>query len=313
MKIITLTLSPAFDLHCYAKELLTGRENLVSIVRREAGGKGVNISRALKENGTDSLCAVLLGSENGKEFEKSLLSDGLNFHALTIRGRIRENITVHTKTGEETRISFEGFSADPSALDDITERLTEYGLSDAVVTFTGRMPTGLSTGDAKDFLKGLQRKGARIVIDSRSFSLSDIADCSPYLIKPNEEEISAYMGKKITSLAEAAEAGRAICQMGVKNVMITLGGVGAVLVTDSKAWTATPPVIDAVSTIGAGDSAIAGFLSAIANGLDESEALRRAVAYGSAACLTDGTLPPRKKDVERIASQVRINIIQKLT
>lgn len=309
MKIITLTLSPAFDLHCYAKEICVGHENLATVIRREAGGKGVNISRALRANSKDSLCLALLGEENGDEFKKSLASYGLELYTLTLSGRIRENITLHTESGKETRISFKGFSADPSVLDRIAEQLEKIGLSDATVTFTGRAPTGIGISRIKDFLKALQRKGARIVIDSRSFTLSDLTDCSPYLIKPNEEEISAYMGRNISTQTEAAEVGRAICKTGVENVMITLGDRGAVLVSSRGVWTATPPRIDVVSTIGAGDSSIAGFLSAISEGADESQALRLAVAFGSAACLTVGTLPPRKEDVDRILSQVKINRI----
>ena len=304
MKIITLTLSPAFDLHCTAKDFCAGHENLVRAVCREAGGKGVNISRALKENGTDSLCLVLLGHENGDDFKKILTSDRLNICDLTISGRIRENITVHTEQGEETRISFEGFEADPSILKEITRHLKEVGLCDTVITFTGRAPTGIPLSLIKDFLKELQRKGARIVIDSRSFSLEDLIDCTPYLIKPNEEEISTYMGRAVSTLTEAAEAAQEIQRRGVENVMITLGDKGAVLACPSGIFTAIPPKINALSTIGAGDSTIAGFLSAIAEGLDEKAALNRAVAYGSAACLTEGTHPPRKKDVERIISQV---------
>ena len=306
MKIITLTLSPAFDLHCTADELQLGRENLAHICRREVGGKGVNISRALKTNEKDSLCIVLLGDANGEEFKKGLERDSLNFKVFNVSGRIRENITIHTKGGEETRISFEGASAEPSVLDTIAAELERTELSDTLITFTGRAPEGISIEHIKAFLKRLQELGARVIIDSRSFSLSDIADCTPYLIKPNEEEISTYMGRDISTLAEAVEAGRTICKMGVENVMITLGGKGAVLVTCDGVWTATPPRLTPLSTIGAGDSTIAGFLSAIAEGQDISLALRRAVAYGSAACLTEGTQPPRQEDIENLISQVEI-------
>ena len=311
MKIITLTLSPAFDLHCTAKDFSAGHENLVRTVRREAGGKGVNISRALQANGTDSLCLVLLGSENGDEFKNILLSDRLNICDLTVSGSIRENITVHTDRGEETRISFDGFETDPSILKKITQHLEKIELCDTFVTFTGRAPKGISIELIKGFLKELQGRGARIVIDSRSFSLDDLIDCSPYLIKPNEEEISAYMGRTVSTLSDAATAAKEIQHKGVENVIITLGEKGAVLACRSGIFTATAPKINALSTIGAGDSTIAGFLSAISEGLDEIAALKRAVAYGSAACLTEGTQPPRKDDIERIIIQISTKISNK--
>lgn len=307
MKIITLTLSPAFDVHCLTEDLRVGHENLAKIIRREAGGKGVNISRALKVNDTESLSVVLLGSENGDDFEKYLLADGLNSSTITVSGRIRENITLHTSSGEETRISFEGFSADPSVLDKIRDKLDKIQLDGVFVTLTGRAPSGIDMLHIKNFLKHLRQRGARLIIDSRSFSLADLAECSPYLIKPNQEEISTHMGKEISTLAEAIEAARAIHGQGIENVMITLGDKGAALVSDNGVWTAIPPRIEAISTIGAGDSSIAGFLYAVSEELDEGQALRRAVAFGTAACLTEGTLPPRKEDIEKINSQIKLN------
>lgn len=305
MRIFTLTLSPAFDLHCSAESLSVGHENLVHLIRREAGGKGVNISRGLKSGGTDSLAVVLLGEENADSFEAALYRDGLSYRGLRTHGRIRENITVHLPDGEETRISFEGFQAAPSILEDVLSILSAEGLRSSVVTFTGRAPEGIDMSLIKNFLRTLREMGARVVIDSRSFSLSDLADCSPYLIKPNAEEISVYAGREISGLDMAAKVAVDVRRLGIENVMITLGGDGAVLATADGVFGAIPPKVSALSTIGAGDSSIAGFLSAIAQGLSESEALKTAVAYGTAACLTEGTLPPTSEDIEKIFSEIR--------
>lgn len=300
MNIITITLNPAFDVHCSAPGLTLYRENLAEITSTDAGGKGINISRALTLNGTDNLAFTILGDENGESFERALSAEGINYRALTVKGRIRENITCHTEGAPETRISFKGFSIDKGVLQKSCDSLLPDVCKDTVITFTGRVPSGVGMGSIKEFLKAFSNKGARIVIDSRSFSLDDLRELRPWLIKPNQEEISEYLGREINSFDEITAAATALHRDGIENVMISLGGDGAMLVCGDGIFVATPPKIDALSTIGAGDSSIAGFLAAFKRQKKPLECLCTAVAYGSAACLTEGTKPPRKEDIEMI-------------
>lgn len=304
MKIITLTLNPAFDIHCHIKSFAPYHENLAKITDREAGGKGVNISRALTVNGVENLAFVVLGDENGESFAKRLEADRMTYRALTVSGRIRENITIHEDEADETRISFEGFATDASLLSDILSALEREGLDGAFITFTGRVPAGIDMPSVKAFLKSLSEKGAKIIIDSKSFSLDDIIEVKPYLIKPNGEEISEYLGIEITDFSDVRIAAEELHNKGIENVMISLGDKGALLVSDSGAYIATPPRIDAISTIGAGDSSIAGFLAAAVKEKKGADSLRLAVAYGTAACLTEGTRPPRREDVNKIYEKV---------
>ena len=306
MNIVTLTLNPAFDIHCYVEKFAPFHENLAKVTDREAGGKGVNISRALCANGVENLALVALGDENAQSFRQSLDSDGMSYREITVKGRIRENITIHTSGADETRISFSGFDTDESLLDKAEDALSDVIADGVFVTFTGRVPSGMSIERVKEFLHRLKNKGARIVIDSKSFSLDDLIEMKPWLIKPNEEEIGEYLGRGIDSFAEVESAARALFDKGIENVMISLGAKGALLVCEDGAFVATPPKVEALSTIGAGDSSIGGFLAAAAQGLGASEMLRTAVAYGTAACMTSGTKPPRAEDVKAIFDEVVI-------
>lgn len=308
-KIITLTLNPAFDVHCHIENFSLYHEHLAKITDRDASGKGINISRALKACGTESLALMVLGDENGESFAHAIKADGLSFKSVTVPGRIRENITVHTNGAPETRISFAGFSADKSLLTQVNALLEGEIDSNTIVTFTGRNPDGLDMADVKYFIRGLEARGARVVIDSRSFTLDDILDVRPWMIKPNEEEISAYLGRPIESFEEVAAAAEELYCKGIANVMISLGSKGAMIVCKNGRFVATPPSIDAISTIGAGDSSIAGFLAAIAEGEAPEEALRRAVCYGSGACMTEGTRPPKAEDVKRLMHLVTLKEI----
>ena len=141
-------------------------------------------------------------------------------------------------------------------------------------------------------------------MDSKSFTIEDIFDIKPWLIKPNQEEISDYLGCEIKTLSEVLEKAAVFREHGIINTMVTLGEQGAVLLTKDKVYMATTPIIDAISTIGAGDSTIAGFLAGTYAGENVDGCLKTAVSFGTAACLTDGTLPPQKEDIEKIHSQI---------
>ena len=290
MRIITLTLNPAIDMHCYAENFEPYHENLAQITASDAGGKGVNISRALTVNGIDNAALVVLGNENGASFASSLIADGMSIVELYVDGRIRENITLHTNNAPETRISFTGFVATDSLIDKVEELLSDVD-EDTVVTLTGSNPKGISIERVMTMVKNLQAKGARVVIDSRSFSKDDLLASRPWLIKPNEEEIGMYTDITVTDFASAALAAKQIRAQGIENVIIS-SSKGAVLACADGTYVAYAPKITVASTIGAGDSSIAGFLAAGKEGKSYAEMLKNAVAYGSAACTTEGTKPP---------------------
>ena len=306
MKIITLTLGPAFDMHCHADSLQLDHENLVYMDLCQAGGKGVNISRALVSNGTDNLALLVLGQENAASFLSNLDADGVRYDAITVPGRIRENITIHTGP-TETRISFPGFRVDAHVLPRVEEKLLALVDADTVVTMTGRVAEGMAVADVMAMLRKAADKGAKIVVDSRSFSLEDLKALKPWLIKPNQEEISAYLGREIRSLPETLAEAKALHAAGIANVMISMGGDGALLVCREGTFIAVPPQVEVKSTIGAGDSAIAGF--AACPGDAAAEKLRWAVAYGSAACMAEGTLPPSPRNIAALLEKIQLNVL----
>ena len=306
MKITTLTLNPAFDLHCFIEDFEPFHENLADTAVLEAGGKGVNISRALSSLGVESKALVVLGDENGDAFRHALARDGIDGIFIELAGRIRENITLHTKSSSETRISFRGFAADASILCRVSDALDGYLDSDTVVTLTGSLPMGVGVEDAKNMLKKLKAKGAKIVIDSRSFKLDDIKAVRPWLIKPNEEEISMYSRVKISDLESAARAAVELRESCAENVIISLGDKGAVLACEDGAFAVNAPKIEALSTVGAGDSMIAGFIAAKKERRPSPDALKFAVCCGSAACLTEGTKPPKKDTVAALMKQLEV-------
>ncbi len=303
-QIHTLTLSPAFDIHCDAPDFAAYQENLVRVSTRDAGGKGVNISRALIQNGVNNTAWVAAGEENADSFFHLLARDGLRVERFLFSGRIRENFTLHTSGRPETRISFPGAAMPTELFEKIEQRVLSVLKAGDILTLTGRLPDGIPMRTALALLEKCRVRGVQIVIDSRSFSADDLRAAKPWLIKPNQEEIAAYTGMRADSPEEARAAAQTFAACGIENVMLSLGKDGALLLCQAGCFYAKPPQIDARSTIGAGDSSIAGFLAAAQSGADPAACLAQAVAFGSAACLRDGTLPPLPEDVKRIRSQV---------
>ena len=300
MKVYTLTLSPAYDVHAVCDDFEKGRENLIEITSREAGGKGVNISRALLAAGIESKAVILIGSDNSDEYERALKKEEINYIPIKVCGKIRENLTIHTNDGE-TRISQRGFTASKETLEEIKRCLDLK--KDDVLTVTGRLPDGISAIDMKDMLIGFKARGVLIVIDSKSFTLDDINDIKPWLIKPNREEIACYIDAASDELhnPEAIKKNRNLfSNIKAENLLITLDADGAALITDGKVYAKSAPKIDTVSTIGAGDSAIAGFIASKFVGDPAEASLKRAIAFGSAAAMTDGSNPPKIEDIKKI-------------
>lgn len=306
MNVITLTLCPAFDLHCHTAHLVPGREHAVRPTGSYAAGKGINISRALLALDHPCTSVVVLGEENADAYLSALGNALPAPIALRVPGRIRENLTVHADDGTETRISFPGFCAAPSLLAGVWDVIFDQLTPDTVLTLTGRLPDGIGMQAVQAFLAGTKARGVRTVIDSGSFSLTDLCEARPWLIKPNAGELSKYLGQEVCGVADAAGAARKLHRDGIAYAMISLGERGALMTSDCGTYLATPPAIVPLSTVGAGDSTIAGFLAAKARGASDAQSLALAVATGTAACLTNGTLPPHARDIDALLERVTL-------
>lgn len=303
MRIITLTLNPAFDLHCFAKELKLYSENFVKGSSSEAGGKGVNISRALSANGIDNQALVVVGKDNAEAYLEALEKDNLSVLPIFTGGRIRENVTIHEEGKDETRISFNGFIADREILQKIKDKIGTVD-ENTVIAFAGSVSEGTQIDDVLAMLSDYKDCGAKIIIDSRSVPFDKLIDFGPWMIKPNREEAELYAGRKINNTDDAVAVAEEWHLAGVSNVLITLGGDGAVLVCQDGIFAAKAPKIEALSTIGAGDSTIAGFIDGALKGIKGESILKKAVAYGSSACMREGTRPPKTEDIKSIEEQI---------
>lgn len=307
MNIVTLTINPAFDLHCGIESFLPEHENHMLSCVRDIGGKGINVARALMSQGMESDSFVILGRQNANDFENGINESGIKYYPFYVDGRIRENITIHPENGKETRISFDDFAPGKEAVGEIFESASGKCSEDTLFVFAGRLPAGIDADFVIPLLQNIKNRGAKLIVDSSSFTPEDIEKIKPWLIKPNDEEIVAFCKSKVSGAEGAASAAVKIRESGVENVMASLGAGGAVISCADGVFYASVPKINALSTIGAGDSTIAGFLFAYSKGESLSDCFMNAVSCGTAACLTEGTKPPRAEDIERIKKEVSVS------
>ncbi|WP_314193383.1 hexose kinase [uncultured Arthrobacter sp.] len=312
--IVTLTANPSLDRTvALPGPLERGEVQRAVSVRQESGGKGVNVSRALVTSGLETL-AVLPGAETDPVLA-GLREEGVPFASLAIHEPLRTNVALTEPGGVTTKINEPGPVLAEDAQEALISLLLERSRGASWVVLAGSLPPGVPADFYATVTRRLRNADAgagvpMIAVDSSGAPLAaavagDAREAAgkPDLLKPNAEELAelaAAAGFSSASTAEeleadpyaAAAAAAAVVRSGVGAVLATLGSKGAVLVTADGAWLATHPPVTAVSTVGAGDSSLAGYLLAASQGAAPADCLRQAVAHGAAAASLPGSTVP---------------------
>ena len=294
--IVTLTANPSVD-----RTIEVGRVRRGNVIRArgnrvDAGGKGVNVARALAAHGQKATAVVTSGGAEGAQLEALLTqtATGLDVVAVPVSGATRANVTVVESDGTTTKLNEPGPRLSKTELVALADALTDAATSADWVVLCGSLPPGAPTDWYADLTWRLKAtSGCRVAVDTSGAALAKAVDAAPDLVKPNRDELADLTGRGIASLSDVVGAARSL---GLGAVLVSLGPDGAVLVTTDGAWHASAPKVEPRSTVGAGDAALAGYLSA---GADGATALVEAVAWGSAATALDGTRMPAAADVRR--------------
>ncbi|WP_310527793.1 1-phosphofructokinase family hexose kinase [Nocardioides sp.] len=297
--ILTLTPNPSIDRTItLAGALARGQVQRVLSVTSQAGGKGVNISRASVSAGEPTV--AVLPAAKDDPFVMELLAAGIDCRPVTPAGDVRVNVTITEPDGTTTKLNSPGATVDAAHLEAMAGALLARAPSASWTVLAGSLPHGAPPEFYAAVVRRLRAIDARVAVDTSEAPLRALVDAlpdsAPDLMKPNGEELASFTGGDAEELesnpAKAAEAARTLVDRGVGAVLVTLGGNGAVLVTAEGAWHAAPPPTTVVSTVGAGDSSLFGYLLGDIRGLPAPDRLALAVAYGSAAAGLPGTTIP---------------------
>lgn len=314
--ILTVTLNPALDRTVeLSAPLRRGAVQRSAGVRQDAGGKGVNISRALRASGVATL-AVLPG-DPGDPLLAELAAAGVPYEAVPVGAPIRVNVAITEPDGTTTKINAPGAPLAPEHVDAVVRLLTDRGRDASWVVLAGALPPGPDAGVYARIVRrvraALGPEAPRFAVDTSGPALTGATaddDALPDLIKPNGEELAELAGTGDGEALEAdpeltATTAAALVARGVGAVLTTLGAGGAVLSVPDGSWHAVHAPVAVRSTVGAGDSSLAGYLLAQERGDTAAECLRQAVASGSAAAALPGTRVPALAETTPEAVTVR--------
>jgi 1-phosphofructokinase len=311
--IITVTPNPSIDRTVTLSAPLTrGAVHRVLSVSTEPGGKGVNVARALTLADVDAV--AVLPSPAGDPLLTALTVSGVPLRAVPLDGpasAVRTNIAITEPDGTTTKLNEPGGMLDRAAADALTRAVVEHAAHAEWVVLSGSLPPGVPEYWYADVVALLAPLRCRVAVDTSDEPLAALADslerAAPDLLKPNAEELASITATSADKLEYALSQGdpepviaaaRQLVDRGITSVLATLGAAGAVLVDKTGNWLATPPPIAARSTVGAGDSSLAGYVRADVAGAVAPERLRMAVAYGSAAAALPGSALPTPAQVD---------------
>lgn len=311
-------MNPSLDVSTGTNELEPAKKLRCETPVSAAGGGGVNVARVAKRFGHPVTAVMPIGGPNGQLLLSLLADEGIPTHAVPIAGDTRQSLMVAERSQEQQfRFVFPG----PDMTGDEAD-LVRSGLSDlvateraapavdrAVVVISGSLPPGVSVDFLADLANDLSDRGALVVGDGSGEPLAALSKARIELLKPSNSELAALTGLPLTTDAELEAAAREIVNAGgTRAVLVSLGPTGAILVErDQPTRRLRPPTVEAVSTVGAGDSMVAATAVSLAEGASLTDAAIRGVAAGTAAVLTPGSELCHPADVDRLAPQVRIS------
>ena len=291
--MIFITPNPAIDRTLLIPKFFAGEVNRSTGTIIVAGGKGLNAARAACRLGAQPVCMGFIGGQTGQHFEKLAQNEG--FHAIwtPIAGETRTCvIVVDESNGSSSVINEPGPAI--SAVEwenlqkDIFSTLILLPTHGTHVCFSGSLPPGTPPELFGETLRSLAAAGYAVWVDTSGPALKTAIASTPAGIKVNADEMADVLDQPIRSVADAVAAAREIHQRGVRSVVLTLGKKGGVMVTQTGAWRATPPTIQAVSNVGSGDSFFGALIVALEQGLSPATALAWGVAAGVANAMSAG-------------------------
>ena len=307
--IYTITLNPALDRTIWVKDIRADDANRVLEEEKFAGGKGIDVSRVLTHLGIPNRALGFLGGYAGMEVEGILLQEGVYCDFTAIANETRTNVIVNVQgDGRQILFSAAGPEVNPVELTAFFRKLD--GLhSPELVSISGSLPPNLSPVIYARSIEILRARGAQVLLDTDGENLRIGITGRPHMIKPNIHELSRLVGKEVSELPEIVAAARDIRARGVETALVSMGARGILLVSEAKTLLAVPPRVKVVNTIGAGDSAVAGFLYGLANKMPVEDCLRYAVAAGTATTLQPGTALARREDILKLLPRVSLKSV----
>jgi 1-phosphofructokinase len=290
MSVVTVTLNPAIDQTLTIPGFAAGRVNRVVSSRSDAGGKGVNVACVLADLGVEAIATGFLGAENAAVFETFFARKKIVDRFVRIAGSTRVGVkVVDDRTQETTDINFPGLTPAQEDVAELLKRIAGLAEPGRWFVLSGSVPPGLPDDVYAGLIEAIHAKGGRVVLDTSGPPLEAALASRPDVIKPNAEELGLLMGRPLDTPNSVRAAAMSLLKHGIRLVVVSMGGEGAVFVDREHAFLALPPKVEVRSTVGAGDAMVGGIVYGLLHDLPLEEVARMATGSGAYAVTRIGS------------------------
>lgn len=305
-RILTLTLNPALDLTVQLDRLETGEVNRSQAMLTHAAGKGINVAQVLADLGHDLTVSGFLGADNQQAFTRLFERRGFVDAFIRVPGETRSNIKLAEADGRITDVNGPGPMVSEQAQQALFERVEEIAADFDLVVVAGSLPRGVAPEWLHKLLVRLKALGLKVALDTSGLALRAGLAAGPWLIKPNTDELAEALGASVGSLTAQAEAATRLRAEGIEHVVISQGAYGVHWFSSGIALHGLPPKVSVASTVGAGDSLLAGMIHGLLSGHELHQTLRTATAIAAMAVTQIGFGITDAGQLQRLESGVTV-------
>lgn len=310
--ICTVTLNPAIDKTVEIPDFAAGKVNRVQSLRLDAGGKGINVTKCLASLGVTSVAAMLLGGSSGEKIRRMLTEQNIQILTASVSGETRTNLKVIDPTGHtNTDINEPGPKVTCEDLDGLKLQIGRRIHPGDVVILSGSLPQEASVSTYRVWGEYFRELGALVYLDADGEAMREGIRAIPYLIKPNDDELSRLVGQPLISMEDMIQAGSSLLETGIQEVVISLGSKGGLFLSKDNCYLAEALTVPVCSTVGAGDSMVAAMVYGKEKKLPRQQQIQLAIAMGAASVMRDGTQAPDSELVWDLAKKVRVQEVQR--
>ncbi|MGD6738437.1 1-phosphofructokinase [Photobacterium leiognathi subsp. mandapamensis] len=307
VKVVTVTLNPALDLTGHLSTLTAGTVNVVDQGSLHPAGKGVNVAKVLAELGAEVTVTGLLGADNQEGFCQLFEQIGVTDKFVRVAGATRINVKLVEQDGRVSDINFPGVSVTRDDIAQFEATLFELAESHDVFVLAGSLPRGISPPQCALWIEKLQQLGKQVLFDSSKAAFEVGLEAKPWLVKPNDEELAEWAKRELVSESDIIEVAEQLSNKHIDNVVVSLGANG-VMWRDNEGWLrAKPPKMTVVSTVGAGDTLVAGMCWGHLNGWNKAKTLSFATALSAYAVTQVGVGVDDLAAVKNIEDSVQLS------
>lgn len=309
--VATITLNAAYDLVGRLKRIELGEVNTVETLGLFPAGKGINVAKVLKDLGIDVTVGGFLGEDNQGDFVTLFDKLGLQDKFQRVPGRTRINVKITETDADVTDLNFLGYEISESAWQQFVADSLAYCQSFDIVAVCGSLPRGVTPDLFADWLKQLHQAGIKVVLDSSNAALTVGLSARPWLVKPNHRELEAWIGHGLPTMNDIIAAAKKLKAQGIAHVIISMGANGSLWLGDEAIMQAQPPRCEhVVSTVGAGDSMVAGLIYGLINGFSQQETLAFASAVSAFAVSQSNVGIADRSLLDPILNHVKTTVIE---